>query len=112
VAFTVTFTVCDAQQIGLSPSGDLLLTTQRLVSFQIKRPVQKTPSDLGPLRISNGGLVGGRSQLSGSSRQLDDSKGIQYSLMAPVCWAKPFFLRLNSCESPRAPPPMDPPTFC
>jgi hypothetical protein len=111
VALTVTFTVCDAQQIGLSPSGDLLLMTLRPVSFQTNRPVQKTPSDLGPLRLSNEGLAS-RSQFAGSSRNPNDSKGFQYSLVVPICWAKPFFLRLNSCESPRAPPPMDPPTFC
>lgn len=110
MALSVTFTVCDAQQIGFSSSGVFMSTTQRLAFQQFKRPAQKTPSDLGPLRISDQGLAG-RSPLFGSSRDLNGTNCFQYNLVLPICWAEPFSLRPNSCESPRAPPLMDPPTF-
>jgi hypothetical protein len=111
VALTVTFTVCDAQQIGLSPSMESLLITGNRLAFQIKRPDQKAPQDLGPTRLVNEAYAS-RGQISGGSRHLDGAQAFQYMLAAPISWASPFCQRLNSCESPRAPPLMDPPTFC
>jgi len=105
VALTVTFTACDAQQIGLSSSCGLL-SLNRLPFFQTKRPEQKAPQALSPVQILNEALA-----IRGpfpSSRQLKITKKFQYILAPLTCWSAAFCLRLNSCESPRAPPLMDP----
>jgi hypothetical protein len=100
----------DAKQTGLPSSGAFLLPLKNLVSFQFNRSEQKAPQDLGPVRIADLTL-GIRALFSDGSRFIDSSKCFQYTLQAPA-WAKPFCPRLNSFESPRAPPLMDPPTFC
>jgi len=111
VALTVSFTVCDAQQIGLSPSGDLLLTTTLRPAFQMKRPEQKAPQDLGPLPLYNQAFAS-RVQLNGTTVHPGGLNEFQYALVSAMRWESHFCLRLNSCESPRAPPLMDPPTLC
>ncbi len=100
----------DAKQTGLSSSGAFLLPLKNLVSFQFKRSEQKAPQDLGPARIADL-TTGIRSLFTDGSRFVDTSKCFQYTLIAPD-WSKPFCLRHNSFESPRAPPLMDPPTSC
>ena len=110
VALTVTFTVCDAQQTGLSTSYGASSCGKRLL-FQTKRPEQKAPQALSPVQIFNETLAI-RGSSSGSSRVLGNSRDFQYALPSMDCWSGSFCLRLNSCESPRAPPLMDPPIFC
>ncbi|MCE0497201.1 MAG: hypothetical protein LV481_04560 [Methylacidiphilales bacterium] len=110
-ASAVILSLGDAQQTGLSPSQALLLLPlKNLVSFQFNRSEQKAPQDLGPIRIADLTL-GIRGIFSDGSRFMDGAKCFQYAFQAPA-WSKPFCLRLNAFESPRAPPPMDPPTFC
>jgi hypothetical protein len=100
----------DAKQTGLSPSRVFFLPIKNLVSFQFNRGEQKAPQDLGPIRIAD--LTPGiRSLFSDGSRFIDGSKCFQYALVLPV-WSKPFCLRLNAFESPRAPPPLAPSSFC
>ena len=101
----------DAKQTGLSPSEALLLLPiKNLVSFQFMRNEQKAPQDLGPVRIADLTL-GIRGIFSDGTRFIDGSKCFQYAFKTPA-WSRPFCPRLNAFESPRAPPPMDPPTFC
>jgi hypothetical protein len=52
-ALTVTFTVCDAQQIGLSPSGPGISKNVFEVAVRTSRDEQKAPPQLGPLPTSN-----------------------------------------------------------
>ncbi len=110
MALTVTFTVCDAQQIGLSSSYGYL-SLKNVIAFQTKRPEQKAPLALNPLRLGNEALAL-KLPLSASTRLSDDLKAFQYALPLADGCAADFCLRLNSCESPRAPPLMDPPTLC
>ncbi len=56
VALTVTFAVCDAQQIGLSPSDGSLLSLKTLTSLRMVRPEQKAPPVIAPLRFIQSGL--------------------------------------------------------
>lgn len=111
VALTVTFTVSDAQQIGLSSSYDALLSNPTLAAFQMKRPEQKAPPAFSPWQATMEPQYN-RKQLSGTPRSIHDSNYFQYALVLPTHWQSTLCVRLNSCESPRAPPPMDPPTFC
>jgi len=111
VALSVTLTVCDAQQVGLSSSYRFLLLTQDLASFQTKRAEQKAPQAMSPWQIFNESSAN-RGQTAGGTRYLDGIQTFQYALAPLASERNPFCLRLNSCESPRAPPPMDPPTFC
>ena len=111
VALSVSLTVCDAQQVGLSPSYRFLLITQNLASFQIQRTEQKAPQAMGCWRVFTETLSS-RGQNFGLSRDLDGLTAFQYVLAPLVRPRSPFCLRVNSCESPRAPPRMDPPTFC
>ena len=112
MALAVIITLGDAKRISLSPSFALrLLPLSNLAAFQIKRGEQKAPQDLGPVRFSYDALSI-RSLFSSGSRFINGSKGFQYVLVPVACWPNPFCLRLNSCESPRAPPLMDPPSFC
>jgi hypothetical protein len=110
VALSVTFTVCDAQQIGLSPSDGSSSFSARLASYQTKRPEQKTPQViLGPMLVSDESAA---TRLAGSSRLGDANNYFQYGLAQALFWSVSFCPRLNSCESPRAPPLMDPPLSC
>jgi len=111
VALAVTLTVCDAQQVGLSPSYRFLLLSPDLASFQMKRVEQKAPKDLFIYRASDESLAS-RSQLSGGSRELCSPKVFRYALAPTADLHTPFCQRVNSCESPRAPPLMDPPILC
>ena len=111
VALSVTFTVCDAQQVGFSPSYRFLSITQDLAFFQMKRTDQKSPQAMEPWRVINQ-LSSNRALAVGGSRHFESLKPCRYALLIPTSETTPFCLRLNSCESPRAPPPMDPPTFC
>ena len=111
VALSVTLTVCDAQQVGLSPSYSFLLISQDLTPFQMKRTEQKAPQDLSAWQAFDPS-VSSRPQVSGAARYLNNTKAFQYALAPVACLRDPFSLRINSCESPRAPPPMDPPTSC
>ena len=112
VALSVTLTVCDAQQVGLSPSYRFLFMNQDLASFQMKRTEQKAPQAMGPW-VAYIEAAASRGPATGFSRYLHRNEAFQYALSPLSGTSDPYFcLRLNSCESPRAPPPMDPPTFC
>jgi hypothetical protein len=111
VALTVTFTVCDAQQTGLSPSDDFLLPIKNLASSRMMRPEQKAPPILAPLRISNQAFAS-RKQASGPARSFDESKCFRYALIAPACWLNTLCPQPNSGESTRGPPRRGPPLFC
>ena len=112
VALTVTFTACDARQIGLSPSDPSFLPPIKSVAFfQIVRPEQKAPPVLAPMRISDQVLVS-RKQASGAPRSFDGLKYFRYVLISPSYWLNVLCPQPNSGESTRGPPRMDPPTFC
>ncbi len=53
-----------------------------------------------------------RSLAGGLSRYLDGAKTFQYALAPEPSLGNPLCVRVNSCESPRAPPLMDPPILC
>jgi len=111
VALTVTLTVCDARQIGLSPSDGSSLPNKNLASLQMVRPEQKTPPVLAPMRVSNQ-VFASRRQAPGVPRSFDDSKCFRYALIAPGCCLNTLCPQPNSGESTRGPPRMDPPIFC
>jgi hypothetical protein len=111
VALTVILAVCDAQQIGLSPSDGFLLPIQNLASLRMMRPEQKAPPILAPLRVSNQAFAS-RKQASGAPRNFDGSKCFRYALISPGCYLNTLCPQPNSGESTRGPPRMDPPTFC
>lgn len=109
VALTVTFTVCDAQQIVLSASR-AMPSLDGLSFFQTKLPEQKAPQALGPIPIFNETMA--IRGTSGSSRHLRNPRDFQYAFAPLALRSASFCLRLNSFESPRAPPFMDPPISC
>jgi hypothetical protein len=111
VALTVTFTVCDAQQIGLSPSGSFLLPNKNPASWQMMRPEQKAPLVLVSLRVSNQALAN-RKQATATFRYYDKSQGFRYALILPGCPLNTLCSQPNSGERTRGPPRMDPPLFC
>jgi hypothetical protein len=111
VALTVTFTVCDAEQIGLSPSEGLCLPLQNLVILQAMLPEQKAPPFLAPWFISNQAYVS-RKQAVGEPAGFDASKCFRYALISPSCWLNVLGSQPNSAESTRGPPRMDPPIPC
>ena len=111
MALTVTFTVCDAQQIGLSPSGPLLLPIKNLASLRTMPPEQKAPPVLGPLSNSNQAFVS-RKQAAGTPRHFDGSKCFRYALISPRCWLHTLCSQPNSGENTRGPPLRGPPFFC
>ncbi len=110
VALTVTFTVCDAHQIGLSPAGGFLLPSKSFASLRMMRPEQKATPILASLRISNPALIS-RKQAPGAPRYFDDSKCFRYALSLPEGWLNPLCPQPKSGESTRGPPRMDPPFF-
>jgi hypothetical protein len=103
VALTVTFTVCDARQIGLSPSGGIPLPIQNGASLQMMRPEQKAPPLFAPLRVSNQAFAS-RKQASGTLRHFDGAKCFQYGLISPACRLNTLCPQPNSGESTRGPP--------
>lgn len=111
VALTVTFTVCDAQQISLSPSAADLLSLASHVSVRTILPEQKAPPVLSPLRIT---LQTNASRKQGSVpvRAFDGSKCFRYSLVAPPSWLNNLSSQAYSGKRTRDPPLMDPPIFC
>jgi hypothetical protein len=111
VALTVTFTVCDAQQMGLSPSGSLLSTTKNLAFMGTVRPEQKTPPALTPLRLVNEAFVS-RKQVSGTPCSFDGARCFRYALATPDSWFKPLCPQPNSGESTRGPPRGGPSLLC
>jgi len=111
VALTVTFTVCDAQQTGLSPSSGLFFPINNIASLQTMRPEQKAPPILAPLRISNQALVS-RKQVIGTPRYFDGFNGSRYSLVPPGCGLNTLCSQSHSGESNRGPPLRGPPIFC
>jgi hypothetical protein len=108
---TVTFTVCDAQQISLSPSDGLLLLNPTLALLRTVRPEQKAPPVLAPLRLTYQTFAN-RKQVSSTSRTFDRSAGFRYALVMPDAWLKVLCPQPNSGESTRGPPRMGPPIFC
>jgi hypothetical protein len=107
VALTVSFTVCDAQQISV-PSSDLLSSVTHFTSFQMERDAQKSPYDLNITRLGQDGRLV-RALTSSPERFPAAPRALQYVLSSAFPWTHPFCWQVNSCESPRAPPLMDPP---
>ena len=111
VALTVTFTVCDAQQIGLSPSVAFLPPDKNPALLRMMRPEQKAPLLLVPLRVSDQALVN-RKQPTGTLRHDDDSHGFRYALILPGSLLTTLCSQLNSGERTRGPPREAHPIFC
>jgi hypothetical protein len=110
VAFTVGFSVCNAgSALALSPQvcGNLP-SFAFLSSFQIKRPEQKTPHDLNVVRATSDPRVS-RSSASGSVLFAETFPENQTLGAGNALGWKIFGTTTDSCESPRAPPLMDPP---
>jgi hypothetical protein len=110
VALTVTFTVCDAQQIGLSPSDGFLFPIRNLASLRMMRPEQKAPPILAPLRISNQSFATRKPPL-GTPDCFDGSKCFRFALVSPDGWLNTLCSQPKSGESTRGPPPAGP-SFC
>jgi hypothetical protein len=110
VALTVTFTVCDAQQIGLSTSGGLLLSPLKLANVRTALPEQKTPPVLAPLSNSSQSYAS-RKQLAGTPCVFG-ANCFRYALSAPFSWLSALGSPLNSAQTTRGPPRMDPPLSC
>ena len=110
VALTVTLTVCDAHRIGLSTSLSLVAPMNKLVRLQSKRHEQKAPRSFVLVRATTETFASRQQGLG--SHYLDGSQYSQYALISLARWPNPFCLRLNSCQTTRAPPLMDPPTLC
>ena len=110
MALTVTFTVCDAQQISLSSSEGPSLPLQNLALMHSVRPEQKAPPALTPLRSGNEVFVA-RKQIAGTPRSYGDN-GFRYAFLSTENWFKPLCPQPNSGETNRGPPRMDPPTLC
>lgn len=110
MALTVTFTVCDAQQIGSSSSQFLSWAQLNLASASSMLPEQKAPSLLAPLAISQQTFAVRRSQDS-TSGEHNPSDCFHYALVLPSCRTS-LSSRSNSYETTRGPPRMDPPIPC
>jgi hypothetical protein len=110
VALTVTFTVCDAQQIGLSSSGIALSAGRLTCSLPSTRPEQKSPPDLSPLRVSNQTFAS-RKQAPGEPKAAS-TPTFRYAIALPACPAAAPSPEPKSGEITRGPPLMDPPIFC
>jgi hypothetical protein len=110
VALTVTFTVCDAQQIGLSPSDGLLLGGQQVAFSRTVRPEQKTTPVLAQFRAVNAALAS-RKQPVESVRTFAPSVS-EFGLMLPSNAFASFSCQSKAGETTRGPPLMDPPRFC
>jgi hypothetical protein len=111
VALTVTFAVCDAQQMGLSPSGGLSLPLKTLSFLRTARPEQKTPPTLTPLRISNESFAS-RKQISGTPLEFDPSKCFRYALTSTDGWFKALCPQSNLGGTTRGPPRTGLINFC
>ena len=112
MALTVTLTVCEANQASLSSaSSTLAFLAQQRMAFEIKRPEQKAPHDLASAQFCQQPLTY-RYLLSGGTRVVDETKEYAVGVALTICWTTPLPLHPNSCESPRAPPLMDPPISC
>ena len=109
VALTVTFTVCDAQQIGLSSSEGFLLSKTNLELSRTVRPEQKTPPVIAA--FTNPTLVS-RKQVLESTSGFDALTSFRYGPMTLPRRLAPLCLHPNSRESTRGPPLMDPPFSC
>ncbi len=111
MALTVTFTVCDAQQISLSASEGLLSSVTSLALMHSVRPEQKAPPTLTPLRVCTESFVT-RKLIAGTPQTYDHSNGFHYAYISSDSWFKPLCPQPHSGETNRGPPRMDPPTLC
>jgi hypothetical protein len=102
VALTVSFTVCDGEQISAAPSYASSVFSY-FASFQMERPEQKAPCDLAFWRLAEDSGMN-RSLVASGSRVMGDEPGFQYVLSAARPWLKLFGWHINAFESPRAPP--------
>ncbi len=110
MALTVTFTVCDAQQIGLSPAVGILLGGQRVSLSRTVRPEQKTTPVLAPFRAVNE-PVASRKQSLEAARTF--APGVaEVSLALPVRSFALISCQSIAGETTRGPPLMDPPRSC
>ncbi len=112
MALTVTFIVCEANQASLSSaSSTLALLAQQRMAFEIKRPEQKAPHGLASAQFCQQPLTY-RYLPSGGTRLVDETREFAVGEALPIYWTTSLPLYPNSCESPRAPPLMDPPISC
>ena len=110
VALTATFTVCGAQQIGLSPSDGNLLASQNAVFSRTVRPEQKTTLTLAPFRAT-GESVASRKPSTETARPFD-ARAPQYGLALPSRALELLSSQSKAGETTRGPPLMDPPRSC
>jgi hypothetical protein len=111
VALTVTFTVCDAQQVGLSPSAIFLLASKNYFALRMMRPEQKAPPILAPMRVSNQAFAS-RKQAAGIPRQFNGLHFFRYALISQNCGLDALISQPNSAEKTRGPPRLGPPFLC
>jgi len=110
LAFAVTFTACDAHQGGLSTSYGFLLSSDKSGEVQMNRPEQKSTHDMTVFRPYQ--QAHAIQFALPAPRALGAADGFFATFISLLSWQSHVCLPLNSCESPRAPPLMDPPTFC
>ena len=111
VASAVAFALGEAPLPGVSPTAGFLLPTASFSAFQIKRSEQNSPESLIPVQNIDWATTD-RIAGADAGQGLNGENGFRYALAPLPGWSNPFCLRLNSCESPRAPPRMDPPFSC
>ena len=110
VALTATFTVCGAQQIGLSPSEGSLFGGPSPAVSRTVRPEQKTTPVLAPFRVVNEALASRKQPIESARTFAPGLSEIGVALPART-------FALLSCQSKagettRGPPLMDPPRSC
>jgi hypothetical protein len=110
LALTVTFTVCDARQIGASLSGGAWFNMQDQASLRMVRPEQKSTPALGPLPAPRQ-IFAGRDQVLKTPSCLAAPR-FEYGFVLPLFVLGALCSQTNSRERTRGPPLMDPPTFC
>lgn len=109
VALTVTFTVCDAQQIGLSPAEGILFG-QPSVTSRTVRPEQKATPVIAPFRVVNETPASRKPPLD-SARTF--APGVSsFALLLPADAFLLLSCQSKAGETTRGPPRMDPPRFC
>jgi hypothetical protein len=110
VALTVTFTVCDAQQIGLSPSAGVLWGDPGVALARSVRPEQKATPTLAPFRAPIE-VFASRKQPSENGRSFGQG-GFRYVLKARSDGLRSLCFLSRLGQTTRGPPLMDPPLSC
>ncbi len=110
LALTVSFTVCDARQVGASLSHGAWLSVAGQVAFRMVRPEQKATPALDPLPAPRQSFTAREPILRAPS--LDSAPPPRRTALPLVSGAAFVCSQSILDEWTRGPPLMDPPHFC